>query len=168
MRSVRQGAVHDDHCFKVVNPPEAYGASALPIGMLGWIVIHYWARSFRDCLLKTLLTRMVDAKAVDQPIARGLLESDELPVRLRLLAFLDCQTRYITLPSPSKAELINLELEEHLLRTCLTADQELRAWDLFRRYRDALMLQRLRFPPYPAVDLLSIASVLPPAKDLLG
>ena len=166
-RTLQIDDIHDDHTFRLKFPMQRYGAASLPIGGLGFVLVHHWSRSFRDTLLKTLCTRFNDAKSVDRFKAKLMLTDGELPVRLRLLAYLDAQHRYLSVPAcPFK--LVNEELEHDLIRRHLSADQEATAWELFIRYRDALKRGLSQWPIYPTLGLSDVAPLLPSVQQLLG
>lgn len=166
-RSARIAAVDSDHAFRMERRRHPPGYGSLPVGSYGLVIVHFWARSLRDCLLKTLLSRFRDAKSCDQGEALALIRAGELPVRLRLLAYLDCQQRYLAVPDPLPA-LVDHELEERLLRACLTVAEEQLCCDIFWRYRERLLCHLHELPPYPAITLLKLAPLLPTAQNLLA
>lgn len=166
-RSACIAAVQSDHAFQLGQHQQPPGYGSLPVGSYGLVIVHAWVRSFRDGLLKTLRSGFRDAKSCDQSEALALIRAGDLPVRLRLLAYLDCQQRYVTLPQPWTVR-VDPELEEQLLRRWLTAAEERLCRDTFRRYREQLAGRLAQLPPYPALSLLKLAPLLPSARELLG
>ena len=161
VRSAAMQGVARDHLFEL-GPGETFGT--IPLGMFGVVLVHFWARSFRDCLIKVFNNRFVDAKSADQGQALELIRQGELPVRLRLLAYFDLQLGY--LPNGLKeAPHFDLELEEVLLRRVISEDDENLAWQMFGTYRDKLQGIQGQLPCYPAVTVGDLANCLPKLKS---
>ena len=163
VRSDRMAAIASDHAFRLQDAEKADEGS-LPVGAYGAVVHHYWARSFRDCLLKTFFNRFDDAKSLDKDHALDLIRAGELPIRLRLLAYLDLQKRYLQVSSPG-FPMVDLALEERLLRQSLSEADELQCRHNFAAYQQKLQQQWESLPPYPAVSIQALASLLPPLKQ---
>ena len=157
VRSAAMQGVARDHLFEL-GPGETFGT--IPLGMFGVVLVHFWARSFRDCLIKVFNNRFVDAKSADQGQALALIRQGELPVRLRLLAYFDLQLGYLP-TGLQEAPQFDLALEEVLLRRVISEDDEKRAWELFCAYRDKLQVIQGQLPCYPAVTVGDLASCLP-------
>ena len=157
VRSASMEGIAHDHLFDL-GPDGSSGS--VPIGAFGVVLVHLWGRSFRDGLLKVFHNRFIDAKSVDQGQALELMRRGELPVRLRLLAYLDLQLGYLPMGF-EKAPRFDLALEEVLLRRVISEDEEHRAWLLFCHYREKLQTMKDRIPFYPAVSLIDLADCLP-------
>ena len=124
------------------------------------VLVHFWARSFRDCLIKVFCNRFVDAKSADQSQALALIHQGELPVRLRLLAYFDLQLGYLP-TGLQEAPPFDWAQEEVLLRRVISEDDEHHAWELFGAYRDKLQGIQGQLPCYPAVTVGDLAHCLP-------
>lgn len=157
VRSASMQGIAHDHLFDL-GPDESSGS--VPIGAFGVVLVHLWGRSFRDGLLKVFHNRFVDAKSADQGQALELMRRGELPVRLRLLAYLDLQLGYLPMGF-EEAPSFDLALEEVLLRRVISEDDEIRAWELFCEYREKLQEMKDSIPSYPAVSLIDLANCLP-------
>ena len=157
VRSAAMQGICNDHLFDL-GPDESSGS--VPIGAFGVVLVHLWGRSFRDGLLKLFHNRFIDAKSADKPQALELIRNGELPVRLRLLAYLDLQLGYLPMGF-EEAPSFDLELEGVLLRRVISEDDENRAWMLFGAYREKLQDMKDRIPFYPAVSLIDLADCLP-------
>ena len=163
VRSDRMTAIASDHGFKVGHPDPRF--ASLPVGLFGLVLVHYWSRSFRDCLLKTFQNRFDDAKSADRDVALQLIRGGELPIRLRLLAYLMSQQGYLPV-STSPLMTVDHGAEERLLREQLSQLEEDQCRKLFDDYRH-LLCGRLRdYPLYPAVTLLQMAQLLPSLQVL--
>ena len=163
VRSSRMAAISHDHCFALL-PGAVEGPTSIPLGVHGLVLVHLWGRSARDCLIKVFCNRFEDAKSADRDQALTLIRQGELPIRLRLLAYLDLQEGYLPLGLDAERCVFDQTLEETLVRRWLSADEEQCALDLFQRYRAKLELLRAELPCYPAVSLLELATLLPPLK----
>ncbi|TCD57595.1 hypothetical protein CWE17_07055 [Synechococcus sp. BS56D] len=165
VRSERMAAIACDHGFLVdeIQANRRFGSA--PAGVFGWAIAHYWARGFRECLLKTFHNRFNDAKSVDRFEALDLIRAGELPIRLRLLAFLMLQQGYVPLPSWQE-QWIDRDLEAQLLRRVLSEDEERRCRCSFDRYQQLLRDQLPHLPLYPAASLLTLAQLLPSLAEL--
>jgi hypothetical protein len=98
-------------------------------------------------------------------MALSLIRSGELPIRLRLLAYLMLQQGY--LPTPVSAlGAIDHAAEERLLRAQLSQAEEDRCRQLFDDYRSLLRVRLHDYPLYPAVTLLQMARLLPSLATL--
>jgi len=137
----------------------------IPVGTFGSVLIHYWSRSFRDCLLKTFNNRIKESKNADLAIALDKIQSGDLPIRLRLLAYLHCQARYLTLPDPPLASF-DWSLEEAILRRHLSEKDEDLCRNIFEDYFWKLKKRIRAYPLYPAVSIVQMARLLPSPQEL--
>ena len=164
-RSLSAGVIAFAHGFSVDNSGSDYRFASAPVGIFGLVMIHRWARGFRECLLKTFQNRFSDPKSADSSNALVLIKSGELPIRLRLLAFLSLQEGYVPLPLlPEQA--VDRVLEEQLLRRFLSDVDEHRCRLSFDRYQELLCDYLPRLPLYPATSLLKLAQLLPSLAQL--
>ena len=163
VRSNRMTAIASDHGFYVGHADPRFASA--PVGLFGLSLVHYWCRSFRDCLIKTFQNRFVDAKSVDRDVALDLIRSGELPVRLRVLAYLMLQQGY--LPTPVYPfESVDNTVEEQLVRASISKSDEEFCWQLFDQYRLHLAQKLADYPLYPAATLLHMAQRLPSLSAL--
>lgn len=137
----------------------------IPVGNFGSVLIHYSPRSFRDGLLKTFNNRIKNSKNADFAIALDKIQSGDLPIRLRLLAYLHCQARYLTLPDPPLASF-DWSLEEPMLRRHLSEKDEERCRNVFEDYSWKLKKRLRTYPLYPAVLITRMARLLPSLQEL--
>ena len=107
----------------------------------------------------------MDAKSVDLSRAHRLIREGDLPVRLRLLAFLMGQEGEVEVKVHPSCDF-DAQCEESLLRRFLSASEEELCWDVFTRYRSALARVKQHLPTYPAVTIAEIAPLLPSMSDL--
>ena len=117
---LRMQRVARDHLFEL-GPEGNFGT--VPLGVFGVVLVHFWARSFRDCLIKVFCNRFVDAKSADQSQALALIRQGALPVRLRLLAYFNLHLGYL-LTGLQEAPQFDWALEEVLLRGVISEDDE--------------------------------------------
>jgi len=160
VRSARMVRVASSHDFLTDASTTSSRTGAVPIGTYGLALVHFWTRSFRDCLLKVFHNRFVDAKSADRDQALTIIRVGELPIRLRLLAFLSLQNGYLPL-GLMEVPNVDRNLEEQLLRRYLCESDETYCRRLFDEYRQLLLENRHRLPAYPAVSLLEMAQLLP-------
>ena len=163
VRSDNMTAIASDHGFYVDHADPRFASA--PVGLFGLSLVHYWSRSFRDCLIKTFQNRFDDAKSVDRDVAHDLIQSGELPVRLRVLAYLMLQQGYLPTPVSPFAS-VDHAVEDQLVRASISKSDEEFCWQLFDQYRQHLAQRLIEFPLYPAATLLHIAQRLPSLSEL--
>lgn len=124
--------------------------------------MHYWSRSFRDCLLKVSLNRFANFKSSDQADALIKIRAGGLPNRLKLLALLEVQPRMLDLQMPVISPF-DTEAEESLLRKYISEDDEKMAFASYVSYRETLlgMDRRTIFYPHPTKNLIRMGDMLP-------
>lgn len=164
-RSARMTSVQSDHRFGFVPSDLGQGVANMPIGMLGFVLVHYATRSFRDILLRQMHARFKDFKNSDSGQLPQLLSQGELPIRLRTIAYLMSQERFIPLPD-SPSDLFDLEAEEEMLRDCLSEDDERLAREIFNEYQILLSQRMWQWPLYPATNFNELAKLLPSMHEL--
>ena len=165
VRSTRMAAIAFDHGFAVDKPSANHRVASAPAGVFGMVIVHHWSRSFRDCLLKTLNNRFKDEKSKDCDQALALIRAGELPIRLRLLAYLSLQSGYLSISAGIDA-LVDEALETRLLRSLIAVSDETKCRQSFDRYQMLLKHQLPHLPLYPGVSLLVLARTLPSLAEL--
>lgn len=162
VRSDRMAGVAHDHAFRFHSSAQDVipGPASAPAGVFGFALVHYWSRSFRDALLKTFNNRFRDAKSADLDQALTLIQAGDLPVRLRLLAYLWVQNGYLHTPD-HPLEALDLELEQQMLSRCLSEAEEARCRGNFHRYCEQLHAESHTLPLYPAIPLHALPERLP-------
>jgi len=164
-RSERIVSLPQMHGFRIDSRPADPRGVSVPIARFGCVLIHYWSRSFRDCLLKTFNNRLKESKNADIAIALDKIRSRDLPIRLRLLAYLHCQARYLTLPDPPLASF-DWAAEDAILRRSLSENDEDLCRNVFEDYCAKLKKRLRAFPLYPAASIKQMARLLPSAQEL--
>lgn len=164
-RTSRLTRILNDHQFQMMHRWSENPEKIIPVGPHGIAITHYWARTFRDCLLKTFNNRFLDSKRQDPNQALALIRADDLPLRLRILAFLSLLHGFIPTTKPHE-DMFDLGLEEELLRRSLSEQDEAICREVFNDYRYRLAESMGDLPLYPAVSLRRLAQMLPSACDL--
>lgn len=160
VRSSRMASIANDHAFCLDRDDADVCMDSAPIGLFGFSIVHFWSRSFRDCLLKTFNNQFQDAKSADLSIALEKIRSGDLPNRLKLLAFLCNQDKYVPVSGfPSQA--ICWDVEEAMLRACLSEADEQLCWKTFERYCRQLQESTCVLPLYPGVALKTAVERMP-------
>ena len=116
-------------------------------------LVHLWARSFQDSMLKVFFSRFKDFKTSDQINATNIIKNDKLPNRLIILAFLACQSQSIK--SPSFISQLNFDHNHarNLLREYISEDFTERCYLNYKKYlrllRAYLDKTHPSYCPYP-------------------
>jgi hypothetical protein len=159
-RSSRMFAIANDHAFCLDRDDVDARIDSAPIGLFGFSIVHFWSRSFRDCLLKTFNNRLQDSKSADLVIALQKIRSGDLPNRLKLLAFLCSQSKFVPVSTfPSRQ--ISWDEEEALLRACLSETDENICRQTFDRYCRQLQESSCVLPLYPGIALKTAVESMP-------
>ena len=159
-RSSRMSSVAHDHAFCLDSDDFDCRSDSAPLGIFGFSIVHFWSRSFRDCLLKTFNNRFKDSKSVDQSIALQKIRSGDLPNRLKLLAFLCVQQKFVPI-SVSPFMGMCLSKEDELLRACLSEKDEVLCRITFDRYCQQLKEPSCVLPIYPGIALKTAVNSMP-------
>lgn len=159
-RSTRLFAVANDHTFCLDSGDVDARSDSAPIGLFGFSIVHFWSRSFRDCLLKTFNNRFQDSKSVDLLIALQKIRSGDLPNRLKLLAFLCSQSKFVPVSGFPFQGILWSE-EESLLRACLSEADEMVCRQTFDRYCRQLQDSSDVLPLYPGIALKTVVGCMP-------
>ena len=125
-------------------------------------IVHYWARSFEDALLKTLCCAHSDTKTADQAEALSLIASGRLPARLRMLAYMCNIESYFDL-SLSSALSIDKSLEGKILRRFMSEALVRKAFENFQVYRQYLLDINFQAPSLLSCSVLDAIPLLPEA-----
>ena len=158
--SSRLSSVANDHTFRLDRDDIDARIDSAPLGIFGFSIVHFWSRSFRDCLLKTFNNRFQDSKSADLVIALQKIRSGDLPNRLKLLAFLCCQSKFVpVLTFPFQR--ISWDEEEVLLRACLSEAEENLCRQTFDRYCLQLRESSCVLPLYPGIALKTAVESMP-------
>lgn len=86
-------------------------------------IIHYWGRTFKDCLIKMLYQHGMDSmrcSTADELIK--LAEKGEIPARLKLLAGLNAHPRYMSTPDYLDGR-VDYDLEQKFIDKYLNQQQ---------------------------------------------
>lgn len=128
----------------------------------GFFLVHYWSRSFRDCLLKVFLNRFPNFKSSDQAVALKKIRQGGLPNRLKLLALIDAQPKTLTMQMP-KISPFDAEAEEVLIRKYLSEEDEKIAYEAYVSYKKTLLGvdRRKLFYPDAEKNLSELGALLP-------
>lgn len=153
----------NEHAFNVARGKNS--VLSIPVGSHGVSIVHYWSRTFRSCLLKTFNHRPGCVKSSDQLYARALIREGNLPIRLRLLAYLSIHNTFVPVPHIPITDF-DFELEEELLRRSIPEREENLCREVFEEYKELLTISRGKFPRYPAYSLQEVAPLLPSVEDL--
>jgi len=159
-RSSRLNAVANDHTFRLDSGDADARVDSAPIGSFGFSIVHFWSRSFRDCLLKTFNNRFRDSKSADLSIALQKIRSGDLPNRLKLLAFLSIQHKFVPVSVFPSQGMLWAE-EESLLRACLDEADERLCRQTFDRYCRQLQDVSCMLPLYPGIALKTAVECMP-------
>ena len=160
VRSQNLVGVANDHSFYTAKSCSSAAYASLPVGALGIALVHFWSRSFRDCLLKTFCNRFKDEKSSDLHEAVSLIREGKLPARLKLLAYLIEQQQYLQFREFPNLR-VDIDAEEQLLREFLSEEDEKICSETFSAYRQKIKLKFASLPIYPAISLLEVVRFLP-------
>lgn len=165
VRSELMKSVENDHLFSLVKQMPKNRPTSIPLGVHGVVIVHFWGRSFFDTLIKIFINSFEDAKSVDKQIAIELIQKGEMPVRLRLLAYLDLQRRYLPLGInfiPNFCSEVEIDILERFISRDTLVDVE----DKFCLYREKISIILDKLPRYPSISIMELASILPSLKEL--
>ena len=158
-RSERIEKIQNTHSFKTKN------FSALPAGMLGLHVMHLWTRSFEDCLIKIFSRKLNDFKSAGLDTSLREIKDDELPRRLRLLAYLSLQDFYLKL-TLHKGFDFHFETDKDYLNKFLSKKNQIKCMFLFEEYKFRLNDQMQNILTYPSANFPTIMKSLPTLHEL--
>lgn len=159
-RSSRLSAIANDHSFCLDRNDVDARIDSAPLGLFGFSIVHFWSRSFRDCLLKTFNNRFKDSKSADLLLALEKIRSGDLPNRLKILAFLCSQSRFVPVSNFPSQEICWDE-ENALLRACLSEADEKLCRKTFDRYCRQLQDLSYLLPLYPGIALKTAVESMP-------
>jgi hypothetical protein len=160
-RSAAITEIISPHRFRLDEGDDPYRSKSNAY-MYGMAIVHYCSRSFRDSLLRTLTSKILGFKAEDRSNVRDKIRCGIVPNRLKILALLECQDRYLPWAMPSSLDF-DLRQEEAILRSYLSPEEECLALDDYHAYRDNL-IGNPDFPfayPHPTKTLKQLGALLP-------
>ena len=115
------------------------------------VLIHYWSRSINDVILRTIFSRFKSFKQSDQSDFFAKIKSGELPFRLKMMAYLNIQRKYLNLNYKFRSDYYNEDLENELLKsygvTNILLDD---IYKLYFEYKEKLILNK-KLPKYPSI-----------------
>lgn len=152
-------AIKNPHSFKTVN------SNSLPAGMFGFYIMHLWSRSFEDCLIKIFSRELSDFKSGGSESSFKEIQNEELPRRLRLLAYLKLQEFYINLNMPKEFSF-DFQKESDYLSNFITEGTQIKCRILFEEYKHRLKERLSKLPTYPAANFPTIIKALPTLHEL--
>ena len=101
-------------------------------------VIHYWGRTFKDCLLKMVMHQgMSKSKQTGIDALLRLSDDSKCANRLKLLAFLTTHPRYMTVPDLLDGK-IDYQLEQSLLDGFLDNEQVSVIETIYLKYKSLI------------------------------
>ena len=125
----------DVHVFNTLNPSQESLKNRFernfPIG-----IAHHWGRSVEDVLIKIShqKKRLKNPKNRDFTTVDDFLSINELPVRLRFMAFLESLPADIDISATDHKQLYNLEAQEKLVSKVASNQQLKKIKLLYREY----------------------------------
>ena len=136
-----------------------------PVGEHGIFLVHFWPRSFRDTLLKVFGQRLRNSKSKDRSRALEIIRSGDLPIRIRIMAYLDIQYKYLRCDEVLEIEY-EQKMEEQLLRKYLSEKDEKICWNNYKEYKKTLEKLIEFLPNYPNINIMELGKQLPSLKEL--
>jgi len=115
------------------------------------VLIHFWSRSIKDVVLRTIFSRFKSFKQSDQSDFFEKIKSGKLPIRLKMMAYLNIQRKYLDLKYKFRSDYIDEALENQLLKTFGLTDILLDdIYKLYFDYKEKLLLNK-KLPKYPSI-----------------
>ncbi|MEB3105627.1 MAG: hypothetical protein VKN17_07605, partial [Cyanobacteriota bacterium] len=154
-RTDRVVQIRTPHRFSLrPSPPRPWSDQAL-LGRDGLFLVHLWARSFEDVLIRCLYGAHPGCRSAGPERMRRHCQEGTLPGRLRFLAALSRHDCYYRLHDPLEGR-IDHALEHDLIAAHLAADEVARLADSYRRYRDGLE-EGAHIAPFPVLRKINQA-----------
>ena len=117
----------------------------------GLVLIHNWARSLNDSLIKTLFSNIKNIKTLDSDSVITNLKKGKLTIRSRYLAYLDVQYRYITNLNTSYRKKFRIDKELYLLNGYIN-DKDLNNYSQqYQEFKNKIKKNFDKFPIYPHI-----------------
>ena len=149
------------HAFNTAN------SKSLPVGMLGMSIAHLWTRSFEDCLIKIFSRTRKDIKSDGREVSMNDLHDNELPRRLRLLAYLDLQEFYIDILPLVDLDFKSIDDKPYCLEF-ISIEELIKCITMYEEYKERLFAALDELPVYPTANFPKICSSLPTLNALRG
>ena len=115
----------------------------------GVVLIHTWARSLNDCLIRGIFSRIKKNKNKDYKEIIENIKSGKLTVRSRYLAYLDIQNKYIKNLKTDFRDNFNYEKEMGFLNNFFTKKELLIFQENFKIFKSNLKENISILPKYP-------------------
>ena len=115
----------------------------------GLVLIHNWARSLNDSLIKTLFSKIKNIKTHDSDSVISNLKRGNLTIRLRYLAFLDLQPRYITNLNISYRNKFRIDKELDLLNRYINERELQNYYQKYQEFKNNLKKNFDKLPIFP-------------------
>lgn len=109
---------------RVINPP-------------GIFLVHYWGRTFRDIIIKLIFQNLGDQKLCGLDQIFECLKNKSLPNRLKMLAGLCVQQRYMFFPN-LLGDNVDLLQEDRIVSEYLSSSQLQKIENIYSEYKTAL------------------------------
>lgn len=123
------------HIFNTLNPSQESPTHKFEINFPVGIA-HHWGRSIEDTLIKIGFQKekLKNAKNNDFTSIDEFLSANELPARLRFMAFLESLPANIDIAESDHKQLYDLEAEEKLVSTVANKEQLKKTKILYQEY----------------------------------
>jgi len=119
----------------------------------GLVLIHNWARSVNDSIIRTVFSRIKSIKTSDSDSALINIKSGKLTIRSRYLAFLDSQQRYIKDLNTSYRNMFSIDKELDLLSRYLKIKHLENYYQTYQEFKEKLEENFHKLPIYPQHNL---------------
>jgi len=117
-------------------------------------IIHYWGRTFMDCLLKMVMHRgMNEIRQTSVKELNRLGNEGKCANRLKLLALLNAHSRYIKIPDLLDSK-IDHELEQELIERFFSEDQVHTLKTTYLKYKNEITRRNIS-AVYPSRSALN-------------
>lgn len=125
----------DVHTFTTSNPTQKSPTHKFEINF-PLCIAHHWGRTIEDTLIKIgyQKEKLNNPKNNDFNSIDEFLKTDELPTRLRFMAFLDSLPKDIDITASNHQQFYDLEAQEMLVSKIATKKQLAKIKDLYNEY----------------------------------
>lgn len=127
----------------------------------GQILLHYWARSFNDILIKSIYgSAFHDSKSSNLNGVKGSIKNGKLPNRFKMMALLSCCTKKKTIPNHIHS-VIDTDLESKLISGLSKSEYD-RLYSIYQAYRTKINKPNLiNMYESGKVRIISLSKYLP-------
>ncbi len=115
----------------------------------GLVLIHNWARSLNDSLIKTLFSNIRNIKTLDSDSVISNIKKGNLTIRSRYLAFLETQYRYITNLNISYRNKFRIDKELNLLNGYIDDKDLENYYQKYQEFKNKIKKNFNKLPKYP-------------------